>query len=173
MKSATYAVALACSASLACSKKEAPAPAAPPAAPTTCAPLKVLVDGEQLTGLVHGLAITQVQGGERSEQVQVFNHAKVTCEQVLSKSGRSVEDGEIDVRANAGKTMMSKGIGFDAHSQLGVEIALMGTAPTKPGDKVTLCAPETTFKPTAGEFKGKSVTVSGTFTGTWCGEMVF
>jgi hypothetical protein len=133
----------------------------------------VLVNGEQLTGLVHGLAITQVQGGERSEQVQVFNHAKVTCEQVLSKSGRSVEDGEIDVRANAGKGLMSKGIGFDAHSQLGIEVALMGAAPSKPGDKVMLCAPETTFKPTVGEFKDKSVTVSGAFIGTWCGEMVF
>lgn len=170
MRSASYAITLASVAALACSKKEVPAP---PAAPTTCAPLKVLVDGEQVTGLVHGLAITQVQGGERSEQVQVFNHAKVTCEQVLSKSGRMVEDGEIDVRANAGKGLMSKGIGFDAHSQLGVEVALMGAAPSKPGDQVTLCAPETTFKPTVGEFKGKSVTVSGTFMGTWCGEMVF
>jgi len=164
---------MACLATLACSKKDAPPPPAPPAAPTSCASLKVIVDGDQLTGLVYGLAITQVYGGERSERVQVFNHAKVTCEQVLSKSGRAVEDDEIDVRANAGKSLMTKGIGFDAHSQLGVEVALMGPAPAKPGDTVTLCAPETTFKPNVGEFKGKSVTVSGTFFGTWCGEMVF
>lgn len=138
-----------------------------------CGPLKVTVDGVDVAGLGNGLAITQKEGGESSEQVQLFNHAKATCAQVLSKSGREVPEGEIDVRANAGKSMMTKGVGIDAHSQMGVEVKLTSAAPKAVGDPVTLCVPETTFTPRVGDYKDKKVTVSGTFAGTWCGVMEF
>lgn len=139
----------------------------------SCGPLKVTIDGAEVTGLGHGLAITQKMQGEASEQVQLFNHDKATCEEVLSKSGRQTPDGEIAVRANAGKSTMMKAIGINSSTQMGIEVKLVGKAPSKPGDKVTLCVPETTFKPAGGEHAGKTITMAGTFEGTYCGVMEF
>ena len=107
--------------------------------------------------------------GESSEQVQLFNHAKATCAQVLSKSGREVPEGEIDVRANAGDTTT---VGVGASTQFGVAVKMISAAPTKPGDIVTLCVPET--KVTGfGDLKDKAIVVSGTFTGAYCGVRQF
>ncbi len=137
----------------------------------TCAPLKVTIDGAEVPGLVHGYALTQIYKGERSEQVVVLNREE-TCANLLSKAGRPTPDGEIDVRANAGASTMTRGVGLGSHTQLGVDVKLLGAAPKAVGDKVTLCVPVTSFTG-ADDHKGKAVVVSGTFTGTWCGTMEF
>lgn len=136
-----------------------------------CPALKVTIDGQEVTGLTHGLAITQKMGTTVSEQVQLFNHDKATCEEVLSKSGRTVPEGEIAVRANAGNDSMSTGVGIDSHAQLGGTVTVVGPKPSKPGDQVTLCAKETTFTPRIGAYKDKPVTIAGALTGTYCGVM--
>lgn len=145
--------------------------AAAPSGGGACGPLKVTVDGQELTGLGHGLALTQSTGSSTSEQVQLFNHDKVTCEEVLSRAGRTVAQGEIRVRANAGTETLMRSVGIDVHTQLGVAVRLVGGKPAKPGDQVTLCVPETSFTPAMGDFEKKQVTISGTFTGTYCGAM--
>lgn len=73
------------------------------------------------------------------------------------------------MRANAGDT---SSVGVGASTQLGVAVKLIGAAPTKPGDVVTLCVPETKV-PGFDDLKGKQVVVSGTLTGTYCGVRQF
>lgn len=139
------------------------------AAPAACPPLKVTIDGVEVPGLVHGYAVTEKEDGKSSEQVIIYNHDKHTCEQLASKSGIPIEEGEVDVRANAGDTTT---VGVGASTQFGVDVKLVSAAPTKPGDVVTLCVPETTVSG-FGELKGKNIVVSGTFTGTYCGVRQF
>jgi len=151
----------------ACSKKSSD--------PKDCKPLTVTVDGTPLTGFQPtGLARMDKMGAESPYEVEVFNHTKITCEQWMNKKGRTVEPGEVAVRALAGgKGMMGKGIGLGAHMQFEGDITVVGAKPTKIGDQVTLCASELTFTPQVGEHKGKKVTVGGLFAGSYCGEMQF
>jgi len=138
-----------------------------------CGPLTVTVDGAPVAGLTHGYAITMVQGGERTEQVQLFNH-EAKCEDLVSRKGRTVPDGEESVRAFAGGSgTFGRGIGLDAHTQMGVDVELIGERPKNPGDKVAVCVASASFKPVAGKYKDKAVTVSGKLEGTYCGVMDF
>ncbi len=151
----------------ACSKKSTD--------PKDCKPLSVTVDGTPLTIFQPtGLARMDIMGSDTPYEVEVFNHTKITCEQWTNKKGRVVEPGETAVRALAGgKGMMGKGIGLGAHMQFEGDIRVVGATPTKVGDQVTLCASEMSFTPQVGEHKGKKVTVSGLFIGSYCGEMKF
>lgn len=143
--------------------------------PKDCTPLTVTVDGAPLTGLVPtGLARMDKMGGETPYEVEIFNHAKITCEQWTNKNGRVVEPGELGVRALAGGSgMMGKGVGIESHMQFGGDVSLVGAKPKAVGDKVTLCASEITFTPRIGDYKDKKVTIAGRFEGTYCGEMEF
>lgn len=143
--------------------------------PKDCKPLAVAVDGAPLAGfLPTGLARLDKMGSTTALEVEVFNHAKITCEQWTNKKGRVVEPGEIGVRALAGgEGMMGQGVGLEMHMQFGGEVGVVGTKPKAIGDKVTLCASDITFTPQVGAYKGKKVAISGLFTGTYCGEMQF
>jgi hypothetical protein len=150
-----------------CSKKSAD--------PKDCKPLTVSVDGAPLAGLQPtGLARLDKMKTDSSYEVEVFNHAKVTCEAWTNKKGRAVEPNEIGVRALAGGTgMMGKGVGIESHMQFGGDVSVVGAKPKAVGDKVTLCASEITFTPRIGAYKDKKVVISGLFEGSYCGEMEF
>ncbi|MCC6621855.1 MAG: hypothetical protein IT385_11405 [Deltaproteobacteria bacterium] len=138
---------------------------------TECGPLEVTVDGKPVTGLTHGYAITHKRAGELTQQVEVFNH-EAKCEELVSRKGRSVPDGEQAVRAfTGGSGMMGQGVGIESHTQMGVDVALMGEAPKNPGDKVALCVSDASFKPAIGDYKDKAVVVKGKLEGTYCGVM--
>lgn len=133
-----------------------------------CAPLEVKVDGQAVQGLKHAYAITQTGSGNTLHQVQIFNHEE-TCANLTARS-RTVPDGEEAFRAFAGGSgTFGKGVGIDAHTQLGVDVELMTDVPKNPGDKVAVCVPPTTFKPVAGRFKDKEVSVKGKLEGAFCG----
>jgi hypothetical protein len=139
-----------------------------------CKALSVTIDGKAIPGLGHGLARVNKMHDERNWEVDLFNHDKVTCEQFNSKSGRSVAEGEISVRAFAGgEGMMGAGVGIDSHTQSGVTVNLTGDKPKVVGDKVTICVDNASFKPMVGANKDKTVVIDGLFEGSYCGEMSF
>jgi hypothetical protein len=87
----------------ACAKKDA-------ATAGTCKDLTVTVDGAPLPALPHGLAKGNNMNGDISYEVQLFNHDKASCDDLLSKTGRQIPDGEVSVRAfAAGAGMTGKG----------------------------------------------------------------
>lgn len=137
-----------------------------------CGAFSLTVDGQPVTGLVHGLAFTHKRNGELTQQVDLFNHDKTTCEQITSKTGRPVQEGEVSVRAfTGGSGLMGDGFGIEAHTQMGLGVKLASPAPQKPGDKVALCVPESNIEPQIGDYKGKKIKVSGKLEGTYCGVM--
>jgi hypothetical protein len=157
---------------LACSKGDDGAGGGEGGAAAACPAFELSVDGKPVTGVTHKLAFTHKRKDDRTHQVQWFNHDKATCAEVTATKGRVVPDGEVAVGAFAGgKGAFGKGVSLSYHTQLGVAVALVGPAPEKAGDKVSLCVPETTFKPTVGPDKDKSVTVKGLMEGSWCGFM--
>jgi hypothetical protein len=147
-------------------KTEKPAPAAPPE--PACPPLTFTINGEPRTGFVHGLATRQESSADTAWQVEMYNHDAVTCEEVLSKSGRQVKEGELDVRAFSGQRYW--GVGYGSHAQMATApVELVGAPPEKPGDEVVLCAAEHAFT----RQDGTRVVIAGTFKGTYCGVMKF
>lgn len=137
-----------------------------------CKPLSVTVDGTALAAMPHGLARSNNMNGDVSFEVQMFNHDKSTCDEMVSKSGRNIQDGEVSVRAFAGGGgMMGKGVGIGAHTQAGGNINLVGDKPKAVGDIVKICAGDISFTPKMGDHKDKKVVVSGLFEGKYCGEL--
>ena len=137
----------------------------------SCPAFELKVDGQAVTGFTDKLAFTHKRHDERIHQVQWFNHA-ATCADVTSMKGRVIPEGEIDIAAMAGGNgAFGKGVIMSSHSQLGVDVALVGAAPAKEGDKVQLCVPETTFKPKMGQYADKSISIKGLMEGSWCGFM--
>jgi hypothetical protein len=137
----------------------------------SCGPVKVTVDGTEIPGLTHGLAMATKQGGALSFQVQVFNHDKATCEQILSKNGRSIPEGEKSVRAFTGGGMIGDGVGIEAHTQGQLDVTMLTPKPAKDGDVVGLCVGESKFSPEIGDYKGKQIVVKGYFSGPFCGVL--
>ncbi len=141
------------------------------AASGECKPLSVTVDGQPLPALPHGLAKANNRDGDISYEVQLFNHDKATCDELLDKSGRQLPDGEVSVRAfAAGAGMTGKGVAIGAHTQMGGHVTLASEAPKAVGDVVKVCVDNVSFKPIAGAYKDKQVVVNGLFAGTYCGE---
>jgi hypothetical protein len=136
----------------------------------SCPALKVTIDGKEVTGISHGLAITHKRSGDVTEQVEMYNHDKVTCEEILNKNGRQTGEDEVAVRAFT-STSMGNGIGIEAHTQMGADVFYLGKGSPKAGDTVSMCVTEKKVKPNAGLFKDKEVTIGGLMTGKHCGTM--
>jgi len=144
------------------------------AAAASCKPLAVTVDEARFARRPNGLARSKNMNGDISYEVQLFNHDKSTCEDMVNKSGRQVPDGEVSVRAFAGGGgMMGKGVGIDAHTQAGGNVSLVSAKPKAPGDIVKVCVDNVSFSPQVGDLKGKKVAVTGLFEGKYCGELKF
>lgn len=142
------------------------------AAAAACKPLSVSVDGTPLAAMPNGLARSNNMNGDISYEVHVFDHDKATCDELLGKSGRSVPEGEVSVRAWAGGAgSMGRGVGLGAHAQMGVDVALVSAKPKAMGDRVKLCVNNVSFTPQIGAEKGKTVVMNGLVEGAYCGEM--
>jgi hypothetical protein len=173
MTKLSYLVAVTVVLGAGCSKKKEGAGGGAAAA-GSCKPLAVTVDGAPLAAMPNGLARSNKMSGDVTYEVQMFNHDKASCGEMLSKSGRQVPDGEVSVRAFAGGSgMMGKGVGIDAHTQAGGNVSLASPKPKAPGDIVKVCVENVSFTPQVGDLKGKKVTVTGLFEGTFCGELTF
>lgn len=156
-------------ASAGCSKQDGGAAGA-----GACKPLAVTVDGTALAAMPNGLARSNNMNGDISYEVQVFNHDKATCEQMVEKSGRTVPDGEVSVRAFAGGSgMMGKGVAIEAHTQAGGNVSLVGAKPKAPGDVVKICVDNVEFTPKMGAYKDKKITFTGLLEGAYCGELTW
>ncbi|MBL0218769.1 MAG: hypothetical protein IPQ07_33445 [Myxococcales bacterium] len=145
----------------------AAAPAAPPPVDpnTPCPALAVTVDGTPLSGLVHGKGVTMVSGSYTTHMVQLFNHDKSTCEEIVS-GRRSSQPDEIAVKAFHGA---SPGVGIDVFTQVQGPLTLDKPA-DKVGEPLEICVRQPiTFTPNAGVYNGKKVSIVGKFTGTFCG----
>lgn len=139
-----------------------------------CKALSVTVDGTPLPAMPHGLAKANNMNGDVSYEVNVFNHDKATCDQLLNKAGREIPEGEVSVRAfAAGAGMTGKGVAIGAHTQMGGHVTLASPPPKAVGDVVKVCVDNVAFKPIAGDYKDKNVVVNGLLEGTYCGEMTW
>lgn len=142
--------------------------------PANCRPLSVTAGGTPIRDLGHGLARRNKQARDITLQIDLWNHDKVTCATFNAKRGRAVEPGEVSVRAfSGGDGMMGQGVGIGVHTQGGVDVELVGSAPTAIGDKVALCVDHASFKPIAGTYKDQDVEIDGLFEGTYCGELAY
>ena len=140
----------------------------------SCKPLSVTVDGAALPALPNGLAKANNMNGDISYEVQLFNHDKATCDDLLNKTGREIPEGEVSVRAfAAGAGMTGKGVAIGAHTQMGGAVTLASDKPKAVGDVVKVCVDNVAFKPIAGAYKDKQVVVNGLFAGKYCGEMTW
>jgi hypothetical protein len=149
----------------ACAKKDG-------ATAGSCKDLTVTVDGAPLAAVPHGLAKGNNMNGDISYEVQLFNHDKATCDELLNKSGRHIPEGEVSVRAfAAGAGMTGKGVAIGSHTQMGGNVTLVSDKPKAAGDIVKVCVDNVSFKPIAGDYKDKQVVVNGLFSGKYCGEM--
>jgi len=149
--------------SAAASAGSAAAPAVDPNAP--CPELAVTVDGAALPGLVHGTGVTMVSGSYTTHMVQLFNHDKSTCEEIVS-GRRNVQPDEIVVKAFHGA---APGVGIDVYTHVQGTITLdKGT--DKVGEPLEICVRQpVTFTPNAGTYTGKKVAIVGKFSGKFCG----
>jgi hypothetical protein len=155
-----------------CSKKTDKSGGGGGGAAAACKPLAVTVDGTPLAAMPNGLAKSNNMSGDLSYEVHVFDHDKTTCEDMLSKSGRTVPEGEVSVRAWAGGAgSMGKGVGLSAHAQMDVDVKLVSDKPKAAGDVVKLCVNNVSFTPQIGAEKGKTVVMDGLVEGKYCGEM--
>ncbi len=135
----------------------------------SCGALTVTVDGKPLPAMPNGFAVHSTQN--KSYEVEVFNHDKTTCEQILSKNGRTIPEGEVSIRAFAGgEGLMSKGVGIESHTQGGGDIDLVSAKPKAVGDVVQICVDNVSFTPRIGDNKDKKVKISGLVSGKYCGE---
>ena len=154
------ALALVLVASVGCGKKKTA---------ENCGALTVTVDGKPLAAMPNGLA--RLYSDTKAYEIEVFNHDKSTCEQMLDRKGREIPAGEVSVRAFAGgEGMMSKGVGIEMHTQAGGDIDIV-TKPKAVGDPVAICVDGVSFTPRMGDNKDKKVEIKGLFTGKYCGEM--
>ncbi len=159
-----------CFAAPACSKGDKDAKGGGDAA--ACPAFSVTVDGSPVAGLTHGMAFTHKRGAELVHQVDLFNHDKTTCEQLTSRKGRQIPDGEEHVWGfSGGEGLMGDGVGVGDHTQMGLGVKLASDAPKNPGDVVAVCVPESTFSPKSGKNAGKQVKVVGLMQGKYCGIM--
>jgi hypothetical protein len=139
-------------------------------APAACPALTVTIDDVPLPPLAHGLARANRRDNRVTYEIHVFDRPGATCAQLLDRSPRAVPAGEIGVRAFAGAT--GRGVAIGGWTKTGGNVALDSEAPRRAGDTVTLCVRDAfTFKPGIGPYTDKRVTVRGTFTGTYCGEL--
>lgn len=129
----------------------------------SCKPLSATIDGKPVADVSHGLGF--VQKGDYS--IYVFNHDKVTCEQLLAPSRTSSSD---EVFISAGLSSYGPAVAYNTTAKLGpgVEVKLT-TKPAKPGDRMAMCVKATVpFK--SGEHAGKSMLIEGLLAGSFCGE---
>lgn len=144
----------------------------PPAGSRTsgevCPPRKVVLDGVEVPGLIHGYAVTESYRGQRVDRVTLLNHEE-PCANLVSKVWRPPAEGEVSVHAKASTAALARGLTMGSTNTFGIDVRMLTPPPRAIGDTVTLCVPETTFTLAAKE-RGIPAVVGGTFTGTWCGE---
>jgi len=94
-----------------------------------------------------------------------FNYDQDQCEGAIKGMFQHPDDGM------SFRVASTNAVGIDAHAQMGGDVSVeMTKKPEKPGDQVEMCVKKVTFEPMVGRLKGKSVTMSGKFTGKYCGE---
>ncbi len=133
-----------------------------------CGSLKVTVDGQDISAkYTNGLAYTAVNGEYRTDMVQLYNGTKFnyTCEDVLGQ-GR-IDSADLDM-LGAFYHASAQGVNIESYNFYDSKVT---SAPTKSGDNMTICV-NTTFTPDSGTYAGKKVTMSGGFTGAYCGDKV-
>jgi hypothetical protein len=165
-------MALAGTLAIGCSKKKEGGAGGAGGGGGACKPLAVTVDGQPLAAMPNGLARSNNMNGDITYEVQMFNHDKSTCEEMVSKGGRQVPEGEVSVRAFAGGAgMMGRGVGIESHTQAAVDATLISDKPKGNGDVVKICVKDASFTPKIGDYKDKKVTITGLFEGKYCGEL--
>lgn len=140
-------------------------PAADPSGAGRCPALAVFADGKRLDGLVHGQAVIMENAGYRTPMIQLYNHDKSTCDEILT-GRRAPQENEINVRAWHGAM---PGVGIDAYTHIGGAIALETPTETV-GEVMKICVRgPVVFTPNAGAYSGKQVTIEGLFAASYCG----
>ncbi len=140
------------------------------AAVGSCSPLKVTVDGVDVSGqYTNALSYTGVSMGYRTEIVQLYNGDKFnyTCEDVLG-SGR-IDSADLDmVGASYNDLSYAQMVNFGSDNYP-TPTELVAPA-SGVGSTQTVCATEVSWTGMTGPTAGKQITVSGALSGTYCGD---
>jgi hypothetical protein len=166
MKLAMATAAALVTASLGCSSEGAPAPGA---AKGACGPLRVVVEGKELTGLGPGYAMRTTKKTATVWHVEVADGAGHSCDEVL-RGGRAIKKGENIIAADiASDRSYFTGVRHNARSlsawSRGELVRLDGPPPSKVGDPITICVDTDVVDDIA-----KGLSIKGALRGTYCGE---
>jgi hypothetical protein len=147
---------------------EAPA-AASAAGGDACGPLRVVVDGKELTGLGPVFGVKLKKGTATVWHVEAADGEALTCEEVL-RGGRSVRKNQNVVAADiSSDRSYFTGVRHNARSltswKPGTLVRLGGPPPAKVGDPIAICVDTEAVKDVA-----KGLEIRGALRGTYCGE---
>lgn len=136
-----------------------------------CGALKITADGKDITSeYSHGIAYTSVNMGYRTDMVDLFNHSEVTCADVLPKyRPTSIPTDEVIARAFFGAY---PGVSISGYTELPMTSDItVSKQPSGAGDTMTICVNDPIeFTATAGTYSGQKVSMSGSFSGEYCGD---
>jgi hypothetical protein len=97
----------------------------------------------------------------------VFDHDKVTCDEMLAKSRQTSPDEDA---VAAGVSTYGAVIGYNSNGKVGNDVEVKLTAkPAKVGDRIAMCV-NATLPIKNGKHTGKDLVATGLIEGTFCGE---
>jgi hypothetical protein len=166
MKLAMAAAAATLGMALGCSNEGAPAPES---AKGACGPLRVAVEGKELTGLGPGYAVRTTKKTATVWHVEVTDGPGHSCDEVL-RGGRAIKKGENTIAADiASDRSYFTGVRHNTRSlsawSRGELVRLDGPPPTKVGDPIAICVDTDVLDDVA-----KGLSIKGALRGTYCGE---
>jgi hypothetical protein len=159
---------------LACSGSGDPAAggsgASGPRAGDPCGPLRVVVDGQELTGLGPVYGVRVKKDGATIWHVETTDGPGHSCDEALKGLGRPVKQGENVIAADISSDRKQwTGVRHNAHALTAWKrselVWLDGTPPAKVGDPIAICVDTDAVQDVA-----KGLSIRGALRGTYCGE---
>jgi hypothetical protein len=134
-----------------------------------CGPLRVVVDGEELSGLGEGYAYRTTRKTATVWHVERADGPPLSCEEML-RGGRAIRKGQHVVAADiSSDRSYFTGVRLDGRSLTSWKpdtlVRLEGPPPAKVGDSLTICVDTRAVTDVA-----KGLEIRGALRGTYCGE---
>lgn len=135
-----------------------------------CGPLKVVIEGKELTGLGHVYGARYKKGTASVWHLETTDGAGHSCDEVM-RGGRAIKKGEHVVAADiSSDRSYFTGVRLNARSLSAWRpdklVRLSGPPPSKVGDPITICVDADLVEDIA---KG-DLSIGGALSGTYCGE---
>lgn len=135
-----------------------------------CGPLRVVVDGKELTGLGPVYGVRAEKNGATVWHVETTDGPGHSCDEAMRDFGRPVRKGENTIAADiSSDPKQFTGVRHNARSLSAWKrselVWLDGAPPAKVGDPIAICVDTDAVKDVA-----KGLSIRGALRGTYCGE---